>query len=75
LSFLLTLKERTKEKAPEMTTSAHPDACYTSLIGATGWAEVRAHFRFARAPALKIFNFQEECLLDFNRPQNILGKY
>jgi hypothetical protein len=41
LYFLFTQKESTKEKAPEMTTSAKTDACYTSLKGATVLAEVR----------------------------------
>jgi hypothetical protein len=40
LSFLFTQKERTKEKAPEMPTSAKTDACYTSHKGATVLAEV-----------------------------------
>jgi hypothetical protein len=40
LSFLLTLKERTKEKAPEITNSALPYARYT-ILRATGKAEFR----------------------------------
>jgi len=39
--FLCSSKERTKERAPEMTTSTRPGSCYTSLAGATGLAEVR----------------------------------
>jgi len=42
LSFLFTQKERTKEKAPEMTTLACPGVCYTGLVGATGQSKVRA---------------------------------
>jgi hypothetical protein len=39
-----------QKRAPEMTTSAFFSACYTSLIGATKKAEVRAISGFALAP-------------------------
>jgi hypothetical protein len=38
--FLLAQKTNQK-RAPEMTTSTCPCACYTGLIGATGQVEVR----------------------------------
>jgi hypothetical protein len=41
LSFLFTQKERTKEKAPEMPTSAKTGACYTGLNGAIVLSAVR----------------------------------
>jgi hypothetical protein len=41
LFFLCSSKERTKERAPEMTTSAKTGARYTGLNGATVLAEVR----------------------------------
>ncbi len=46
---LLSLKESSKEKAPEKTTSTLSCACYTSLNGATERAEVRT---FSGLPAL-----------------------
>jgi hypothetical protein len=40
--FCPSKRNEPKKRRPEMTTSTHPYARYTSHIGATGWVEVRA---------------------------------
>ncbi len=55
--FLLTVKESSKEKPPEMITFGWPYARYTGLEGATVQPTSSHHFRIASAPLGRLFLF------------------